>query len=138
MSSKRSKFVATVVSVLVLSLTLFTGTALAHGSGPGEGTPQAGPGGWTQQMQEWMGPELWGEMIQRMTQIHGPEFTGQMVQWMNETGGCHGDAQASGIGGSWDGMGNGFRGFQGFRSMGSGIWGSVMGMGRGMMGGFGH
>lgn len=104
MKTRSAKIIA-VLSVFVLSVLLFTGAAFAHGNGPGTSVPngdgpavQAPDGNWLQQMQEWMGPEAWGQMIQYMTQVHGGEFTGRMLQWMNETGGCHGN------GGGYPGM----------------------------------
>lgn len=80
-----------VLSILALSLVIFTGSALAQTSPTGD---IPGDGGWLGQMQQWAeqvhGPGSWGQMIQWMNQVHGPEFTGQMLKWMNETGGCHG------------------------------------------------
>ncbi len=89
---KRShKPLLVLLSVFLISLLLFAGTALAQETTPA-GAPPAG--GWLGQMQQWMdevhGPGSWGQMIQHMTQVHGPEATGEMLQWMNETGGCHG------------------------------------------------
>ncbi len=102
---------------LVLSLLAFGGPAWAHGGGPTDGgeTPAApaATDGWLQWMQEWMGPEAWGQMIQWMTRFHGPEFTGQMLQWMDQTGGCHGDG-LGGLGGRMGGLfGWGFGGRMG-------------------------
>lgn len=118
-----------VVSALALLLVVFAGAALAQGPGPNTTTPDGSAitsettsGNWLQRMQEWMGPEGWGQMIQRMTTVHGAEFTGQMLQQMNENGGCHGD-------------GTGFSGMMG--GMGRGLWGSMTRGFGGMMGGAG-
>lgn len=99
------------VGILILTIAVFTGTALADPSEP-IGEPQNGNG--LARMVEWMGPENWGQMVQRMTQIHGAEETGRMLQWMNQSGDCHrfGDT------GSMMGRGSG-------RGMGSGFWGSM-------------
>ncbi|RME82673.1 MAG: hypothetical protein D6775_10300 [Caldilineae bacterium] len=86
----------------------------------GEGADRPTP--WLQQMQQWMGPEAWGEMIQHMTETHGAEFTGQMLQQMNE-GSCHGsDGFSDMMGGDYgDMMG------QDMGSMMGGSYGSMMG-----------
>ncbi|MBI3960895.1 MAG: hypothetical protein HY328_18955 [Chloroflexi bacterium] len=125
MNSTRGKLFI-VTSVLALLLVFFASVALAQDTGPNTATPD-GPaatsetanGNWLQRMQEWMGPEAWGQMIQRMTQVHGAEFTGQMLQQMNETGGCHADGAGfsgmmGGLGrGFWGGMTRGFGGMTG-------------------------
>ena len=119
-----------VVTALALLLIVFAGVALAQDTGPNTATPD-GPaatgettsGNWLQRMQQWIGPEAWGQMIQRMTQIHGAEFTGQMLQQMNENGGCHGD------GAGWSGMtGSMGRGF--WSNMTRGFGGMTSGAGR--------
>ena len=115
MNIRRSKLFA-VTSALALLLIVFAGAALAQGPGPNASTPD-GPaitsettsGNWLQRMQEWMGPEGWGQMIQRMTTVHGAEFTGQMLQQMNENGNCHG----AGWSGMTGGMDRGFGGMMG-------------------------
>ncbi len=81
----RNKVLA-ITTLFVLSLVVFAGAALAQG--PDTNNPNDG---WIGQMQRWMGPEAWGEMIQHMTQTHGPEFTTEMLQKMGETGDCHED-----------------------------------------------
>ncbi len=83
---KRNKVLA-ITTLFILSLVVFAGAVLAQG--PDTNNPN--DAGWLGHMQQWMGPEAWGEMIQHMTQIHGPEFTTEMLQKMDETGGCHGD-----------------------------------------------
>ncbi|OUC08738.1 hypothetical protein RY27_07135, partial [Litorilinea aerophila] len=75
---------------LLLALVLLlgvAGTAFAH-AGDTPGTTGNNGQSHLQQMQEWMGPQAWGQMIQHMTQVHGPEATGQMLQQMNEGGPC--------------------------------------------------
>ncbi len=129
--NSRTKKLITIVAVLVLSLGVFTSTALAHGSDPTD--PQPGNGSWLGQMQQWMdqvhGPGSWGQMIQWMNQVHGPEFTGQMLQWMNETGGCHGDGE--GFPGMMDGTsGSGMMGY-GAQAMMGGATANMMGQGFG-------
>lgn len=122
MNVRRGKLLI-VTSVLALLLVVFAGAALAQSTGPNTVTPETPAvtsettnGNWLQRMQEWMGPEAWGQMIQRMTQVHGAEFTGQMLQQMNETGGCHGDGagmMGGQGGGFWSGMARGFGGMMG-------------------------
>ncbi|MCB0082344.1 MAG: hypothetical protein KDE47_15495 [Caldilineaceae bacterium] len=109
MTSQMKKLL-TVLGVLILTLVLFTGTALADPATPGNGVNDDNNSSRLSQMIEWMGPENWGQMIQRMTQIHGAEQTGQMLQWMNQSGNCHnfdgaGSMMGRGLGG---GMGFGF------------------------------
>lgn len=116
----RSKKLFVTVSVLMVALLVFAGAALAQDTEPN--TPDTGEKTPVQQMQEWMGAEAWGEMIQHMTQIHGAEFTGQMLQQMNEEGSCHGN-------------GDGFQGMMGNWN-GEGAWNTMMNGFRGMMGGF--
>jgi hypothetical protein len=112
----KSKKIFAITTLFVLSLALFAGAALAQG--PDNGKPG---GGWPGPMQQWMGPEAWGEMIQHMTETHGPEFTTEMLQRMDETGGCHGEGDYDDMmdggmmGGAYGGM------------MGSGIGGGMMG-----------
>ena len=129
MNTRRGKLFI-VVSALALLLIVFAGAALAQESAPDtattDGTTITGEttnGNWLQRMQEWMGPESWGQMIQRMTQIHGAEATGQMLQQMNENGICHGS------GAGWSGMGSG---------MGRGFLGNITRDFGGMMGGAGR
>ncbi len=119
-----------VTSALALLLVVFAGAALAQGTGPNTATPETPTattestnGNWLQRMQEWMGPEAWGQMIQRMTQVHGAEFTGQMLQQMNENGGCH--ANGAGFSGMMGGLGRGFWG-----GMARGFGGMMGGAGR--------
>lgn len=108
--TSRTKKLLTVLSILVLSLVVFTGSALAQ-TPPNGDTP--GNNGWLGQMQQWMdqvhGPGSWGQMQQWMNQVHGPEFTNQMLSWMDETGGCHGtdDTTTNPM------LGNGFGGMMG-------------------------
>jgi hypothetical protein len=98
----------TVVGIFVLTVAVFTGTALANPSEP-TGEPPNSNG--LARMVEWMGPGKWGQMVQRMTQIHGAEQTGQMLQWMNQSGDCHNsDGTGSIMGRNLDGgMGFGFQ-----------------------------
>jgi hypothetical protein len=118
----RSKKVLLIVSVLLVALLVFAGAALAQDTAP----EASGSEGLTplQQMQEWMGPEGWGTMIQHMTRIHGAEATGAMLQEMNETGSCHGSGFLGNWGemmGNWNGAG-GWRGMmRGFGGMGGGM-----------------
>lgn len=132
--NSRFKKLLTLVSVLALSVLVFTGTALAHGPGPvGPDTGNdEGSGSWLGQMQQWMdethGPGSWDEMIQWMTQTHGSEFTGQMLQWMNESGGCHGYGDNDQGDNSQEYNQNYTSpGFQGMH--GNGSWGGMMGRG---------
>ena len=105
----------TFLSILILTVVVFTGTALAD---PGEPTGEPANGNGLARMVERMGAENWGQMIQRMTQIHSTEQTGQMLQWMNESGGCHNFDSADSMMGQ--GLGSG---------MGSGFQGGMMGQG---------
>lgn len=103
----------TILSILILTGVVFTGTALADPSGPtSEPTGEPANGNGLPRMVEWMGPENWGQMIQRMTQIHGADQTGRMLQWMNQSGGCHNSDSTGSMMGRGFGRGMGF-GFQG-------------------------
>ncbi len=96
-----------IVSIFLLTVVIFTGTALADQIEPrGNGLAP---------MVEWMGPESWGQMIQRMTRIYGAEETGRMLQWMNQSGGCHNSDRTGSM------MGRGFGRGMGFGSQG-GMW----------------
>lgn len=107
-----------IATILVLSLIAFAGVALAQGPGDNDGQQN-----WLGQMQEWMGPQAWDEMIQHMNQIHGPEFTDEMIQEMNQDGGCHG---AEGFG---DMMGGDYEDMMGgdYNGMMGGSYGTMMG-----------
>ncbi len=92
---------------LLLTLVLLLGvasTAFAH-AGDTLGATGSNSQSHLQQMQEWMGPQAWGQMIQHMTQVHGPEATGQMLQQMNEGGTCHGAGPMGWTGGMMGGFG---------------------------------
>ncbi|NOX61716.1 MAG: hypothetical protein GXP42_07205 [Chloroflexi bacterium] len=117
-----TKAFLTLTSIVVLSLILFTGVALAHGPNGDENPPE---GGWLAQMQQWMdqthGPGSWTQMLQFMTQAHGPEATAEMLQWMNESGGCHGGQNAE------DMMSGNFMGGMGYGGMMGGSYQNMMG-----------
>jgi len=122
--NSRIKKLAVIVSVLAVSLLVFAGVSLAQGgTPPTPSTPDSAVTTPLQQMQEWMGADAWGQMIQRMTQVHGAEATGQMLQHMNNGTGMMGANGGGMMGG-------------GFHTSGSGFWSNMMGGFQGMMGGF--
>ncbi|MCP4164285.1 MAG: hypothetical protein GY759_00135 [Chloroflexi bacterium] len=55
-TQNETKKVLAITSLFVLSLVVFAGAALAQG--PDNSNPNDG---WLGQMQQWMGPEAWGE-----------------------------------------------------------------------------
>lgn len=125
----RSKKFLVIVSVMIVSLLVFAGAALAQE--PDSNATNAEGETPIQQMQKWMGAEGWGAMIQHMTDVHGAEATGEMLQEMNDGGSCHdggfmanwGDMMGNWHGdGAWNGMMNGFRNMMGGGMMGSTGW----------------
>lgn len=126
MKISRNK-VLLIATILVLSFVVFVGAALAQGPGNDDGQ-----NGWLQQMQEGMGTEAWGEMIQNMTQTHGAEFSDQMLQQMNESGGCHGQDGSEDMGSM---MGDSYGDMMGssFGDMAGGTLGNRTGQSRGSM-----
>ena len=108
MNSRRIKQLAVVI-VVVLAMLAVTAPAMAQEAGADPGAPATTGANWLQQMQEWTGPEAWGQMIQVMTQVHGAEATGQMLQQMSQNGGCHGvDGDDQGFSGMMQGNFHGF------------------------------
>ncbi len=117
---KRISQLAAIAAMVIVTVALFTGNALADTETPAD-TSQIDPGAG----QTWGGmmggldQEAWGQMIQHMNEVHGPELTGQMLAWMNEEG-AHctaGDAEGM-MGRGFSGMmGQGFNGFHRFGSM---------------------
>ncbi len=134
--NKRTKWIATIIAVLALSLVVFVGAAFAQTPTPTDGTTNP-----LAQMQQWMeqnhGAGSWAAMIQRMTDTHGAEFTGQMLQRMSSGEGCQGQTDGTFTPGSMMGEGANGTGFSGHGMMGEGTSGHGMmgGSFRGMMGG---